>query len=273
MVYQKVADLLNKADALVIAAGAGMGVDSGLPDFRGNQGFWKAYPPYAEKGLSFVDMANPGWFSRDPEFAWGFYGHRMNLYRQTTPHRGFDILLKWGQRMRQGFFVFTSNVDGQFQKAGFPDSQILEVHGSIHHMQCLNNCDMPIFKADNYSVEVDESTMLAQPPLPHCPQCQSLARPNILMFGDWGWDSSREAQQSHRYLNWLSKIKNDKLLVIECGAGSAVPTVRFQSEQLADRQDATVVRINVREPVIALPNISIPEPAGETLSRIDEILS
>ncbi len=57
----------------MVCAGAGIGVDSGLPDFRGNQGFWRAYPPFAELGLSFVDMANPQWFASDPEFAWGFY--------------------------------------------------------------------------------------------------------------------------------------------------------------------------------------------------------
>src|SRR5262245_65520914 len=74
---------------MLIGAGAGMGVDSGLPDFRGDQGFWKAYPPYAERGLRFVDLANPDWFENDPAMAWGFYGHRFNLYHKTAPHAGF----------------------------------------------------------------------------------------------------------------------------------------------------------------------------------------
>src|SRR5438874_2311271 len=83
---QQAAKAVASADALLIGAGAGMGVDSGLPDFRGNQGFWKAYPPYAARGLSFSALANPQWFTSDPAFAWGFYGHRLNLYRQTQPH-------------------------------------------------------------------------------------------------------------------------------------------------------------------------------------------
>ena len=61
---------------LLFTAGAGMGVDSGLPDFRGDKGFWKAYP--ALFGHSFSDMANPSWFDSDPRLAWGFYGHRLN---------------------------------------------------------------------------------------------------------------------------------------------------------------------------------------------------
>ena len=64
---EEAAAAVSKADALLITAGAGMGVDSGLPDFRGDKGFWKAYPPFERLGVSFVDMANPGWFARDPE--------------------------------------------------------------------------------------------------------------------------------------------------------------------------------------------------------------
>ena len=93
-----------------------MGVDSGLPDFRGPQGFWKAYPAYEHLGLDFADLANPRWFSEDPELAWGFYGHRLHLYRNIAPHGGFEILWRWAQDRTTT--IFTSNVDGQFQKAG-----------------------------------------------------------------------------------------------------------------------------------------------------------
>src|ERR1700758_3667657 len=89
----KAAEVIRTADAILITAGAGMGVDSGLPDFRGNEGFWKAYPVVARLGLSFVEMANPRWFRNQPELAWAFYGHRLNLYRQTMPHAGFAKLL------------------------------------------------------------------------------------------------------------------------------------------------------------------------------------
>src|SRR5205807_8052746 len=89
------ADAVRGADALLITAGAGMGVDSGLPDFRGPEGFWKAYPPYRELGLRFQQLANPQHFAVDPHLAWGFYGHRLNLYRSAKPHDGYRILLDW----------------------------------------------------------------------------------------------------------------------------------------------------------------------------------
>jgi hypothetical protein len=73
------ADAMRGADALLIGAGAGMGVDSGLPDFRGPEGFWKAYPPF--RGRQFSELSTPHWFRTDPGLAWGFFGHRLNRYR------------------------------------------------------------------------------------------------------------------------------------------------------------------------------------------------
>lgn len=66
---EKAAGWLKQANFLAVTAGAGMGVDSGLPDFRGKEGFWKEYPPMAKLGLSFPQMSNPEWFDRDPTLA------------------------------------------------------------------------------------------------------------------------------------------------------------------------------------------------------------
>ncbi|MEE2901722.1 MAG: Sir2 family NAD-dependent protein deacetylase, partial [Myxococcota bacterium] len=132
---------------LIVATGAGMGVDSGLPDFRGTEGFWRAYPPIKKRKIPFEEMANPAWFDREPEFAGGFYGHRLNLYRNTQPHRGFDLIRSWADQFVSGVFVFTSNVDGQFQKAGFNEDKIHECHGSIHHLQCTQPCCDQIWSA------------------------------------------------------------------------------------------------------------------------------
>jgi NAD-dependent SIR2 family protein deacetylase len=77
------AALIEQADGLLITAGAGLGVDSGLPDFRGNEGFWRAYPALARARLHFQAIACPGVFRARPWLAWGFYGHRLRLYRQT----------------------------------------------------------------------------------------------------------------------------------------------------------------------------------------------
>ena len=184
------AQKLKEADALLICAGAGMGVDSGLPDFRGPQGFWKAYPPIAKLGLAFEEMANPRWFKERPQLAWAFYGHRRNVYRETAPHEGFHTLLEFGASKPKGYFVFTSNVDGQFQKAGYDTNKIVECHGAIEWMQCSLPCKDEIWKADNDPISIDAERFEALEPLPKC-SCGRLARPNILMFGDGNWIEGR----------------------------------------------------------------------------------
>ncbi|GEL17443.1 NAD-dependent protein deacetylase [Pseudonocardia asaccharolytica DSM 44247 = NBRC 16224] len=263
--------MLRGADALLICAGAGMGVDSGLPDFRGPEGFWRAYPPYRALGLRFEELADPVHFADDPELAWGFYGHRLGLYRSTVPHEGFGVLRAWARRPVR---VFTSNVDGQFQRAGFADDVVAECHGSIHHLQCLTGCGQQVWPADGASVQVDPMTMRAAAPLPSCPACGGLARPNILMFGDWSWDPARTQPQLDAHTGWLRSLRAEgrRLAVVEIGAGTAVPTVRRQAE-LASASSGALVRINVREPAVRHGRgVGIAAPAAATLLALDEHL-
>lgn len=232
---------LREADGLLITAGAGMGVDSGLPDFRGTEGFWRAYPALQAEGVCFEDIANPVAFRQDPARAWGFYGHRLNLYRRTLPHDGYRILRKWAERMDHGAFVFTSNVDGHFQKGGFAEERVAECHGSIHWLQCVEACRAHLWSADEVRAEVDEAHCRLLSPFPACQRCAGMARPNILMFGDGSWIETRTEQQMMRLANWLPNVR--KLIVVELGAGRAIPTVRRFSERCGPR----VVRINPRE--------------------------
>jgi NAD-dependent SIR2 family protein deacetylase len=267
---ERAAEALRSAEVLVIGAGAGMGVDSGLPDFRGDQGFWKAYPPFERLGISFIDAANPEHFEADPAFGWGFYGHRLALYRATVPHAGFAILRRWAKDRRLPSFVYTSNVDGQFQKAGFAPDRIVEVHGSIHHLQCTTPCSAAIWKC-TATVEVDEATMRARNVL-RCPRCGAVARPNILMFGDVSWLSERAEAQQRRFEEFLTEHRGRRVVAIEMGAGTAIPSVRTRSDRIARLPGATLVRINPREPQAGPGAISIPCGAREGLEAIDSVL-
>jgi len=170
--------------------------------------------------------------------------------------------------MPAGCFVFTSNVDGQFLKAGFDQRRINECHGSIHHLQCLAGCTEAIWAADDYNPEIDEEHCLLTSDFPKCPHCQGMARPNILMFGDWGWLEQRSAEQNRRMSDWLRKV--ERLLVIEIGAGTNIPTVRLVGESLPAR----LIRINPSEPELGEgKGISIACGGLEALRGIESALS
>ena len=267
---------------------------SGLPDFRGAQGFWRAYPPLQKLNISLSGMSNPEWFDRDPQFAWGFFGHRYNLYKNAEPHEGFKILLNWGKRKDLGYFAFTSNVDGHFQRAGFDEDKVIECHGTINYMQMadtdINDEIWPVPEGTSYNVDMETLRLqgdLPQGPPNADPTNQALARPNILMFGDWGWQSDRTDAQYrnfHKFRSNLSKAcaqdaNKDSpcdLVVVEIGAGLAVPTVRIQSEELAASRQykGVLIRINPNEPQVPSPkkNISLPMKGLEALKAIDKLL-
>lgn len=265
--FAAAAKLIDACDGLLVTAGAGMGVDSGLPDFRGQDGFWKAYPALRRSGVRFEDIANPEAFRSDPYRAWGFYGHRLNLYRETHPHDGFRILLEIAERIPHGISVFTSNVDGQFQRAGFMDEWIVECHGSIHHLQCFDRCQEGVWSAKGFTPTIDAETGRLTSPLPRCPACGGLARPNVLMFGDWDWVPTRSEEQQRMLRQWLREVSSP--VVIELGAGLAIPTVRRFGEGLR----CPVIRINPREPeLLGGDGVSLPVGALEGLLGIARAL-
>lgn len=248
---QRAADWLREADGLLVTAGAGMGIDSGLPDFRGPGGFWAAYPALGRASIAFESIANPAAFANDPRLAWGFYGHRLDLYRHTAPHAGFALLLDLATNMAHGVQAFTSNVDGHFQKAGFPPERVCEIHGSIHHLQCTAGCGERIWPADAFQPDVDADNCRLRGEMPHCADCGALARPNILMFGDWGWIERRTTLQYQRLRQWLATV--ERLVCIEIGAGTNIPTVRRFSENCGGR----LIRINPGEPQVPDPDTGI----------------
>jgi NAD-dependent SIR2 family protein deacetylase len=259
---------LKECDYLIITAGAGMGVDSGLPDFRGVEGFWRAYP-YAKKlGVRFEELANPVWFEEKPQMAWAFYGDRLNLYREVEPHIGFKLLLDVA-KSKKDYFVITSNVDGQFQKANFQEDKIDEIHGSIHYLQCQDSyCDSGIWSTKDVKIDVDLENFIAKEPLPTCSSCGRVARPNILMFNDWNWRDERERKQRANLQKFLESAKGSKVTVIEIGAGKAVPTIRYISEELAQELNGELIRVNLRDYDGAEWIIPLPYRAKEALEII-----
>jgi NAD-dependent SIR2 family protein deacetylase len=267
--FEHAAEAILAADQLLIGAGAGMGVDSGLPDFRGPEGFWRAYPALGRRQIRFEEAANPIWFEREPQLAWSFYGHRLLLYRHTVPHPGFDLLRAIAARIPTQ--VYTSNVDGQFQRAGFTEDQVFEVHGSIHHLQRIDG-EGEIWSAEDLQLVVDLDALRLRTPLPQCPKTSILARPNVLMFGDYHWIDRRARAQSHRFDTFIASLPTGGTrTTIELGAGTAIPTVRWTCAQLASRGHH--IRINTRDPEGGAHTISIARGAREALTGIAKALS
>lgn len=123
--------------------------------------------------------------------------------------------------------MFTSNVDNQFQKAGYKN--VLECHGSIFHFQCDNCFLIEERRCENFELNTEK---FESKHVPKCSCCKKSVRPNILMFGDSEWMSQRTDDQTSSFRKWLFDNTYKKKVIVEMGAGNGVPTIRYQSEEL-----------------------------------------
>ena len=107
--------------------------------------------------------------------------------------------------------------------------------------------------------------------LPLCPHCGALARPNILMFNDSEWLEERSEQQAARLERWLGGVRRP--VVVELGAGTAIPSVRHFSQRIVQRLGGRLVRINPREcEVPTRLDVGIAAGAAHALAEIDRVI-
>lgn len=209
----EIARFIRDADSIIIAAGAGMGLET-------------------------QNIASPKAFIENSVRAWSFYGQRLNMYNQTVPHLGFQLLKKWAMRKPNGYAVFTSNIDGQFEKAGFDADHVTECLGRISWLQCITPCTDDIWPATDFSILENYATKTE---LPKCPHCGALARPNVLLSNDTTWVNKRTQLQEDFLVELLERMKSP--VIIEIGAGIG-PVRHFSHEMRCEKPSSPFIRIN-----------------------------
>ena len=223
---------IDEYDAILIVAGAGLGIDSGLPDYRGPHGLWNTWHPAKSLNMTYENLSTHELFLENPSLAWGFQTFLTRLYHELDPHQGYhDLLNICKNRFNDNYFVLTSNVDSQFLKSGFDEQKLYEVHGTKRLWQCTNkNCNKmhyPWLMNIDDLPRVDEDTLTAMKPFPKCKYCDCIARPNVSFFGDYFFNEKVCKKQSLNLFDWLEKNKSRKLLIMELGCGVSKHSIRF----------------------------------------------
>jgi|GEM_PF-1166981 len=245
------ATCLSEAPSMVLAVGAGMGADLGLPERTGDG---EAAHPLAARHANGPDLAciaSPEGLQQHPASAWGLYGQWLQACRATPPHAGLALLLGWARRLPQGCFVVTGNVDGHVQKAGFPAARVYECHGSLHRLQCSAHCEDRLWPTAWLRPQVDASTGQWLGDLPRCPHCDALMRPNIRLQDDWHWNAARSQRQHELLEVWLDSAPQP--LVLEVGAGRDDTALRRLTQRL-HRRGSRLIRIHPHDADIHNPD-------------------
>jgi NAD-dependent SIR2 family protein deacetylase len=248
--------LFEDADGVMILAGAGMGVDAGIPDFRGTSGLWTS-----EKD-NFVKFSSGKAWMDHPLDAWNFYISRFMAYRDTKPHRGYYDLKKLLDSLGKDVFVMTSNVDEHFEKSGYDVDKIYAIHGDLKNIQCSKKCCRDLHPMPTFTALLDTLDQA-----PHCEKCSSVMRPAVMMFSDPWLVMSEIERQSKDCIEWIKTKSN--IVGIELGAGLAVPSIRIYGEERTN----TLIRINPHDGTINRPqDIAIKASAVDGIDTLVQIL-
>ena len=244
---QELRHLIDSCEALLLIFGAGMSVDSGIPDYRSGGGWYDARSPFVKTGKDFMPILHGGELEKNAQHAWGMWGIMQNLFQEAVPHAGYQVLARIAEQKGQYSFVLTSNVDNQAIRAGFAPERIHQCHGRMFQLQCRIPCTRTAWAMPDIDMKICRESLRAEGDLPRCPHCGALARPNVYFFGDseekYVWEASQQSATAFKL--WLDTHGAAKLLLLEVGCGTEAPGLRHHAEQFLERfPKAHLVRIN-----------------------------
>src|SRR5207249_3560189 len=154
---------------VLVLTGAGVSAESGIPTFRGKDGYWRNFDP--------AELATPEAFARDPKLVWEWYRERRQRIRNAQPNAAHAAIAKLAQHADE-FLLVTQNVDDLHARAGLSEKKIVQIHGDIFVTKC-SRCD---FSRHDYEHEHEKEDQDVD--LPKCPECDARMRPGVVWFGE-----------------------------------------------------------------------------------------
>ena len=237
----------RRSGPVVFLTGAGLSADSGIPTFRGEEGYWvvgsREYHPQ--------EMATSRAFRTMPEEVWRWYLYRRGVCRGAEPNHGHAAIVALERALGDDFLLVTQNVDGLHLRAGSSVDRTYQIHGNLDFFRCASACGGPILDP------LDPTAVLGKTdPLPAsmrsllcCPRCGELGRPHVLWF-DEVYD-----EPLFRFESSLRAASSARLLVTIGTAGAT--NLPNQMAHLAASSGAPVIDINPdRNPFAELAGVT-----------------
>ena len=232
----KAADIIRRGKCVIASTGAGMSVESGIPDFRSAGGIWEKYPP--------EEYATIDAFMANPEKVWRLWKELGAQFAGCRPHGGHRALAELEQAGRLTA-VITQNVDNLHQEAG--SRRVIEYHGNSRRLVCLDcRGEGPFDPAEE------------PPAVPRC-GCGGLLKPDVVMFGEM--IPQRAMLQAEAYAR-----SADVVLIVGTSA-QVYPAAELPLT--AKRNGAVLIEVNTIETDFTpLVDVFLEGPAGKTLPEL-----
>jgi NAD-dependent deacetylase len=232
---QQLLDDVRRAQGRVVAlTGAGISAESGIPTFRGREGFWVV----GSRNYMPQEMATHEMFARAPEEVWRWYLYRFGVCRDARPNAGHAALVALERALGERFTLVTQNIDGLHRRAG--SERVLCIHGDAAYVRCADGCgtgllDLPLFPRrgkDEPFTDADRARLA-------CPSCGGWLRPHVLWFDEYYDEANYRMESALR-----AATEAELLLVVGTSGATNLP---MQIGRLAFEREATLVDVNPEE--------------------------
>jgi NAD-dependent protein deacetylase/lipoamidase len=257
---------------VLVITGAGVSAESGIPTFRGRDGYWRNLDP--------AKLATPEAFARDPQLVWEWYRERRQRIRAAKPNPAHEAIARLAAEARE-FLLVTQNVDDLHVRArwkGKPPwkDQMVQIHGDIFVTRC-SQCEFQFSAAEHEQEQEKEqekhrlvscwSEVESQhQDLPVCPRCGALMRPGVVWFGE-----QLDRSQIGRVEAYLARGRCDAVIVI---GTTAIFGYIVDWAIRAAGKDGQLIEVNPDpSPLSQVATQVIREPAGVGVPRLVEQLA
>jgi NAD-dependent deacetylase len=242
---EKAAQLIKDSTRIVVFTGAGVSTESGIPDFRSQGGIWDRFDPAEFTYQNFVAS------EENRKERWKFYREMFRTFAETEPN-ATHLAIAELETMGKLLAVITQNIDALHQKAGNSPEKVIEIHGTIEKVKCLDCGDL--VSQESVAERLDKGEEA-----PYCHICNGILKPATISFGE-----SMPVDEMRRSEDSVSQCD----LCICIGSSLVVfPAAQFPT--MAKQRGARLVVIN-REPTHAdsSADVVIHDLAGKTMSKI-----
>jgi NAD-dependent deacetylase len=226
--------------SVVFLTGAGISAESGIPTFRGTEGYWRV----GSRNYHPQEMATWEAFQRMPDEVWTWYLYRRSVCLAAKPNIAHDALATLERALGDAFLLVTQNVDGLHLRAGNTLARTWQIHGNVDFMRCSAECPagatpIPIPAAIPRDFSKERRLADSDRALLQCPHCHEPARPHVLWF-DETYDEPRYKFDS----SIRAATGADLLVVIGTSGATNLP---LQIGAIVARRGAPMIAINPDE--------------------------
>lgn len=232
---QLLREIAEGSGNITVLTGAGISAESGIPTFRGPEGYWtvgsKVYQPQ--------EMATFHMFCQMPDEVWKWYLYRMGICGAADPNPGHLALVAMENHFGDRFTLITQNVDGLHLRSGNSLARTYQIHGNVFYMRCSLECSeetYPIPETVGPKTKEERLTDSDRKYL-RCPLCGARTRPHILLF-----DESYNEHHYHFYSSLSAARRTALLLVVGTAGATNLPN---QVAREVYRNDGVIVDINI----------------------------